>query len=521
MPPKIYKWMLTAITVVMLVAVSFIERDLANEREILGITRYTELKGAPPILELTTVALGGFRGLISNILWIRANDLQENEKFFEMMQLADWITKLEPNFTQVWTVQAWNMAYNISVKFKDPQDRWRWVKAGIELLRDHGLVYNPNDVLMHRELAWFFQHKMGANMDDAHIYYKQMWANEMASVFGKEVVRPNWDEFINPKTDDQRKRAELLRNKYKMDPVIMKQVDETYGPLEWRLPEAHAIYWAVRGLNLATADGRRIDTNDLITLRRVVYQSMQLSFQRGRLVPNNADKHFEFEPNLEIIPKVSAAYEQAMDDDPKNRDHIETAHRNFLRDAVYFLYEYNRERDALKWYQYLSQKYPDKPLMENMPNSFPRNVDLDTYAINRIQGEVSDMGVDKAKGVIMGLERRAYMALAVGEDDEYTGLDNMAQKLRERYEEKIGNSKATQQRVPLPSMLAMKQDVLANLLNDEMSPALGAQLRTRLNLGTNSVATPENQPLAPITTGATNESPASATNAAPPETTIK
>ena len=114
------------------------------------------------MLAFTTVALGGFRGLISNILWIRASDLQDEDKYFEMAQLADWITKLEPHFVQVWLVESWNMAYNISVKFKDFPDRWRWVRHGIELLRDDGLRYNPNETLIYRELAWFFQHKMGA-----------------------------------------------------------------------------------------------------------------------------------------------------------------------------------------------------------------------------------------------------------------------------------------------------------------------------------------------------------------------
>ena len=89
------------------------------------------------------MALGGFRGLISNFLWIRANDLQQEDKFFEMVQLADWITDLEPHFEQVWAFQAWNMAWNISVKFKDFSDRWRWVERGIELLRDDGLATTP------------------------------------------------------------------------------------------------------------------------------------------------------------------------------------------------------------------------------------------------------------------------------------------------------------------------------------------------------------------------------------------
>src|ERR1044071_10264067 len=69
----------------------------------LGLMRVTDLgSNAPPVLAFTTVALGGFRGLIANALWIRANDLQDKGKYFEMVQLADWITKLEPSFAQVW-----------------------------------------------------------------------------------------------------------------------------------------------------------------------------------------------------------------------------------------------------------------------------------------------------------------------------------------------------------------------------------------------------------------------------------
>ena len=33
-------------------------------------------------------------------------------------------------------------------------------------LANQGLRYNPNEVLIYRELAWFFQHKIGQNLDD-------------------------------------------------------------------------------------------------------------------------------------------------------------------------------------------------------------------------------------------------------------------------------------------------------------------------------------------------------------------
>ena len=51
----------------------------------------------------------------------------------------------------------------------------RLLRRGLELLRDDGLRYNPNETLIYRELAWFFQHKMGANLDDGHAYYKRQW----------------------------------------------------------------------------------------------------------------------------------------------------------------------------------------------------------------------------------------------------------------------------------------------------------------------------------------------------------
>src|SRR5437764_5643722 len=205
MNARLKKALLALLAIALLMSTSFVQKSLNRDRDEFGLTRIQPLENAPPVLAFTTVALGGFRGLISNALWIRASDLQDDDKFFEMAQLADWITKLEPHFVQVWLVQAWNMAYNISVKFKDWPDRWRWVSRGIELLRDQGLKYNPTETLIYRELAWFFQHKMGQNLDDASMYYKQEWANEMAVVFAK--AKPNLDELIHPETADARNRA--------------------------------------------------------------------------------------------------------------------------------------------------------------------------------------------------------------------------------------------------------------------------------------------------------------------------
>lgn len=130
------------------------------------------------------IAMGAFRGVFVNILWIRANEMKEAGKFFDAIELAQAITKLQPRFPRVWVFHAWNMAYNISVLTATSEERWTWVNAGIRLLRDEGLRANPNDMLMHKELGWMFLHKIGGFTDDANAYYKRRLAMEWTVALG-------------------------------------------------------------------------------------------------------------------------------------------------------------------------------------------------------------------------------------------------------------------------------------------------------------------------------------------------
>ena len=427
-----------------------------------------------------------------------------------MAQLADWITKLEPHFVQVWLNQAWNMAYNISVKFKDFPDRWRWVQRGISLLRDDGLRFNPNEVLIYRELAWFFQHKIGQNLDDANMYYKSEWSKEMAQVFGK-LRKPDINELINPQTDDARTRYQLLTNKFKMDPVRMKKVDETYGPLEWRLPEAHAIYWAVLGLEKAKENPTKVNAEDLIQLRRVIYQSMHLSVQRGRLLENRLEQAFEFGPNLEIIPKTNFAYEQAMEEDVKNRDHISRAHRNFLTEAVYFLYLNNRVADAAKWYQYLGTNYPDKNVIENNFNSRPSQVTLHEFVMATMKIDMSETDQKKIQSVIEGLVTRAFENMAfLDEDDQAAGLRMLARQVRSTYMSKVPERAMA---IGVPTVDDTEKEIRRRLLDPEKGMPLEARavLRTKLGLPAESAPVPPSTNAPPSIK--TNTPPTASTNA--------
>jgi len=147
------------------------------------------LENAPPSLAFATVALGAFRGLIVDVLWIRADQLKEEGKFFDAKQLAEWITMLQPRFAKVWDFHGWNMAYNISVSIPSsrPQERWQWVRNGYELIRDKGIPTNPKNIDLYRSIAWIFQHKIGNVMDDCHKYYKLQLYHSIKPMLGDET----------------------------------------------------------------------------------------------------------------------------------------------------------------------------------------------------------------------------------------------------------------------------------------------------------------------------------------------
>ncbi len=147
------------------------------------------VEGDPPEVAVG-IALGAFRGLFVNVLWFRANKLKEEGKFYESIELARTITRLQPRFPRVWIFQAWNMAYNISVATNRAEDRWMWVKAGIDLLRRHAIPANPSEPVIQRELAWIYNHKIQGYTDDANQYYKRRVAEEWTIALGKPPPRP-------------------------------------------------------------------------------------------------------------------------------------------------------------------------------------------------------------------------------------------------------------------------------------------------------------------------------------------
>jgi hypothetical protein len=224
-------------------------------------TGYTS--DVPPALTFVMVGLGGFRGIVSEVLWFRVSRLQEEGRYLELVQLAGWITLLDPHAAEAWTYNAWNLAYNVSIMMIRDADRLRWVQNGIALLRDDGLRFNPREAKLYRELAWLYQNKIGDSLDSAHLCYKLALAQTMAP-----FVSTNGTVHV---TSENRAKLAALR----LDADRMVALEKRFGPLDWRVAEAHAVYWASQGLEYATGPER-------LMCRRAVYQPLMLCVFRGR-----------------------------------------------------------------------------------------------------------------------------------------------------------------------------------------------------------------------------------------------
>lgn len=387
--------------------VSFLaaERLLYGSHAILSLGRTNgesafKGEGLPPHQAFIALGLGGFRGLLADVLWMRAARMQDQGRFLEMVQLAHWITQLEPRFTETWVYHAWNMAYNISTLFSDPGDRWRWVQNGLHLLRDEGLRWNAGDPRMYWEVGWIYQNKIGGSTDSAAPYYRRELAH------GVESILPGGRYRAERVSADPAIRDRLI-SEYRLDPRILDVVRRRFGDLDWRLPESHAIYWAVCGLAAAGEKGS-------LPCERMIYSSMIELFRQGTLVISSDGESLLRLPNLDLAPSAVRALESAMA--KPDRDYLTELHEAFLGDAILLTVAFNRREQAEALWELRRSRHPNLASASS-PDEFARR-----YAALRMQS------VEPAQALAMVYEvwSQSYRALGAGVDDAAAGYRRWA-----------------------------------------------------------------------------------------------
>ena len=508
------------VSVVLLCAIVGVQMrldTLVKENRLIDAGFVSE--GAPPVVAFTTVALGSFRGLLADMLWLRASTLQDQGKYFEMVQLASWITKLQPRFTGATAYLSWNMAYNISVTFSSPVDRYRWVMRGVELIRDEALAYNPSDPVLYKELGWIYQHKLGNVMDDAQLYYKYEMARTMMKPFGgsdpdwtalaiapkdeksfseahpendqiweairaggfkglsdlsekfretgvmPEAVASAAKEKLTLKALDSYLRSLWLRKEYKLDPQTVLAIDNKYGRLDWRLPEAHAIYWAWLGLEHSP-------NHESIECDRMITQSLSVAFQAGRIIMPGGEngtlsRDFITVPNLNVVDAIRKSFTDAMARN-KGISTFRSALENFLKDAIVTLYSYGQYSKAKEYYEYLGKEYGGQQY----------KVDFDQFVLDQWLEDIKDATFKQANSLISALIFRSCLFAAYGEPASAEAHLNLARLAHRKYETSY---KASVQRVGLPPFDKIKAEIARQCLASfppNMAKLLRAQIES-------------------------------------------
>jgi len=161
-----------------------------------------------------------------------------------------------------------------------------------------------------------------------------------------------------------------------------------------------------------------------------------------------------------------------------------------LRDAVYFLYEDNRMAEAAHWFKVLGDRYPNKPILDGDPDSLPKNLTLDEYAVARVQEDIGETSQERVTAALQGLIARSYYELVMGHDDRYENFKLLGKKVYQRYVDKAYGYKGDV-RIPLPPYDTLNREVVTGLLDPQrgLPYAARAVLRTQLGLPAETVAT--------------------------------
>jgi hypothetical protein len=534
----------------------------------------------PPSILFATAATGAFRGLVVDVLWMRADRLKEEGQFFDARQLAEWITMLQPRFASVWQFHAWNMAYNISVAIPatQPEQRWRWVRNGYELIRDEAIdKHKLKNITLYHELARIFQHKMGGVSDDVHKYYKFQLALAMepllvsednkldsrdnryfkvlaeAPVDWREIsgdpnVAPliealkaadkefsGKDDFVGhylslrqnstrfspaagEAIDDFRgtealkkfdifAKARQLRRVWKLDPSLMHELNDRYGPVEfgdpnrhvpldWRHPDSHAIYWGVKGLRMAEQEPDRDVDVDETNTDAIVGHSLQNLFRNGKLIIRDvsikvrgedlsqgpqtvAAREVFLRPDLRMFESYNRAALKNVEkykDDKGTYERMRNGYRNMLRNAAFSFYQSGHRLQAEKIYRKLRVDYPDLPDFK---------VSLDEFARRRLFEELETIDVTNAKEQIVLLLRESYSLYAIGDDETSAGRESFAKQVHAHYQGKY----LDENRIDLPPFLELRYFALIDFLEDtQFVPDLRLGLLARIEIERPDVA---------------------------------
>ncbi len=98
-------------------------------------------------------ALGGFRTVAADVLWLRVERDWHGGNWWEIPSLLEAVNQLDPHFELAWEVHGWHLAYNLHAESETVVDRRHYLERGIAVLEE-AVEANPDSWELTKELAW-------------------------------------------------------------------------------------------------------------------------------------------------------------------------------------------------------------------------------------------------------------------------------------------------------------------------------------------------------------------------------
>jgi|GEM_PF-1341899 len=237
-------------------------------------------------------------------------------------------------------------------------------------------------------------------------------------------------------------RAKVLNEQYRMDPTTMHLLMSEYGPIDWRNPAAHSIYWGQAGLQrtMQLLDANRID---VVNTQRGIIHGIQSLERYGRVVLNpyaqNPNDRVSYQPNFAFADTYEKAmfvskeiYETLSGAKGGASDTFDTGHKNFLIDVANRAFVFGDEARAERYYIRARTLYGT----DDEGNVNPRFAKpLADFVFEELDDDLL-VRYDVARNAIVLMIQRAFKeGIAVGDLDHFDALTRQARQWYNKYQE--------------------------------------------------------------------------------------
>lgn len=294
----------------------------------------------------------------------------------------------------------------------------------------------------------------------------------------KEILYKNdkkWNAALQALVTFMRRR--VLVERYHMQPDKMLEMMQDYGPIDWRHPAAHGMYWAKLGTEQA-ANLRNNKDVDIVNTYRQDVHSLQLLTRSGRLSFDPYSRRLQMLPDVRFIP----AYEKAVDEADaayfkqygKHSDSYKAGHENFLLAAIVYEYLYGNIDAARKYFRKVRKLYGNEPY--NVRSQRYTST-LEDLVIFELQGNASMM--DRSMQFIDAMIRQGLeQGLAYGRLDTFDRCLRLAKQMHATFQKKgITTTISPQDRMKiLPWRQTLQDSYISFMKQESIDPLIRARI---------------------------------------------